>query len=338
MLCQRLCYLAILLAAASLAAAQEQDFSKVQIRTTRLAEGLYVLQGAGGNMTASVGADGVLLVDSEYAALADKIRAALRGLGGAGPGGNAGGSSSGGDPTGSARRDSAVRYLINTHYHYDHTGANAAFARDGATLIAQDNVRARLKTGGTAGNGGSITREVPAVEAAAWPQVTFDHELTVHVNGDDVGAVHYPAAHTDGDTIVYFSKPATVAMGDIYVRYGFPFIDINAGGTVQGMIAACEDVLKRVPADARVVPGHGEVGGVADLREYVQMLKDTTAAVAGALKAGKTLAQMKQERILGRWSERYSPPKAFVDTDAFTETLYNSLRQGHVARHGSRPR
>jgi glyoxylase-like metal-dependent hydrolase (beta-lactamase superfamily II) len=329
MLCQRLCCLAILLAAASLAAAQEQDFSKVEIRTTRLAEGLYVLQGAGGNMTASVGGDGVLLVDSEYAALADKIRAALRGLGGGGPGASSGSG---------ARRDQAVRYVINTHYHFDHTGANAAFARDGATLIAQDNVRARLKTGGTAGNGGSITREVPAVEAAALPQVTFDHELTVHMNGDDMNAVHYPAAHTDGDTIVFFSKPATVAMGDIYVRYGFPFIDINSGGTVQGMIAACEDVLRRVPADARVVPGHGEAGGVADLREYLQMLKDTSAAVAGALKAGKTVAQMKQERILGRWSERYSPPKAFVDTDAFTETLYNSLRPGHVARHGSRPR
>jgi glyoxylase-like metal-dependent hydrolase (beta-lactamase superfamily II) len=338
MLCQRLCCLAILLAAASLAAAQEQDFSKVEIRTTRLAEGLYVLQGAGGNMTASVGADGVLLVDSEYAALADKIRAALRGLGGAGPGASAGGSGSGGEqPGSSARRDSAVRYVINTHYHFDHTGANAAFARDGATVIAQDNVRPRLQTGGTAGNGGSMTREVPAVEAAGWPQVTFDHELTVHVNGDDAHAVHYPAAHTDGDTIVFFPRTATVATGDIYVRYGFPFIDINAGGSVQGMIAACEDVLKRVPADARVVPGHGEVSGVAELREYLQMLKDTSAVVAGALKAGKTLEQMKQERILGRWSERYSPPKAFVDTDAFTETLYNSLR-GHVARHGSRPR
>jgi len=167
--------------------------------------------------------------------------------------------------------------------------------------------------------------------------VTFNAELTVHVNGDDVRAVHYPNAHTDGDTIVFFPKTATVAMGDIYVRYGFPFIDINGGGSVQGMIAACEDVLRRVPADTRVVPGHGEVGSVADLREYLQMLKDTSAAVAGAVKAGKTLAQMKQERILGRWSERYSPPKAFVDTDAFTETLYNSLR-GHVARHGSRPR
>ena len=333
MLRKRLCFFAILLAATSLASAQEQDFSKVEIRTTRLAEGLYVLQGAGGNMTASVGADGVLLVDTEYAPLADKIRAALRGLGGGGPGGPASN-----PPGNSARSDGAVRYAINTHYHFDHTGANAAFAADGATVIAQDNVRARLITGGTAGNGGSLTREVPAVEAAALPRVTFDHELTVHVNGEDAHAVHYANAHTDGDTIVFFLRTGAVAMGDIYVRYGFPFIDINSGGSVQGMIAACEDVLRRVPADARVVPGHGEIAGVADLREYLQMLKDTSATVADAIKAGKTLAQMKQEHILGRWSERYSPPKAFVDTDAFTETLYNSLQRGHVARHGSRPR
>jgi glyoxylase-like metal-dependent hydrolase (beta-lactamase superfamily II) len=326
--------LGILLAAASLAPAEEQDFSKVEIRTTRLAEGLYVLQGAGGNMTASVGADGVLLVDSEFAALADKIRAALRGLGD----GGAGGGPTSNPPGSSARSELTVRYVINTHYHYDHTGANAAFAQDGATVIAQDNVRARLLTGGTAGNGGSITRDVPAMEAAALPRLTFDHELTVHVNGDDAHAVHYPNAHTDGDTTVFFLRTGTVAMGDIFVRYGFPFIDVNSGGSVQGVIAACEDVLRRVPADARVVPGHGEVAGVADLREYLQMLKDTSAAVADAIKAGKTLAQMKQERILGRWSERYSPPKAFVDTDAFTETLYNSLRRGHVARHGSRPR
>ena len=339
MLCQRLCYLGILLAAPSLAPAQQQDFSKVEIRTTRLADGLYVLQGAGGNITASVGADGVLLVDDEYAALADKIGAALRSLGGSAPGGStpSDGGSGGTLPGSGARSDQPVRYVIDTHYHFDHTGANGAFARDGATVIAQDNLRARLLTGGTAGNGGSITREVPAVEAAALPQVTFDHELTVHVNGDDVRAVHYSNAHTDGDSIVFFSRTGTVAMGDIYVRYGFPFIDINSGGSVQGMIAACEDVLRRVPADARVVPGHGEVAGVADLREYLQMLTGTSAAVAGALKAGKTLAQMKQERILGPWSERYAPSKGFVDTDAFTETLYNSLR-GHVARHGSRPR
>jgi len=230
-----------------------------------------------------------------------------------------------------------VRYVINTHYHYDHTGGNLSFAQAGATVIGPDNLRARLMTGGTAGNGGSISHEMKPVEPGALPQVSFDHVLTVHVNGEDARAVHYPNAHTDGDAIVFFPHASVVAMGDIYVRYGFPFIDINAGGSVQGMIAACEDVLKIVPADAKIVPGHGELSNVAELRTYVKMLQDTSAAVAGALKSGKTLAQMKSARILGAWSERYSPPKAFVDTDAFTETLYNSLR-GHTARHGPVPR
>jgi len=308
---QRLLCAAIVLAAATAAPAQEQDFSKVEIKTAQLAPNLYLLQGAGANMTASVGADGVLLVDDELAALAPKIRAALRSLGAERP----------------------VRYVIDTHYHFDHTGGNLPFAEAGATVIAQDNLRARLVTGGTAGNGGSVSREIKPSEPGALPQVTFDHVLTVHVNGEDARAVYYPRAHTDGDTIVFFPRASVVAMGDIYVRYGFPFIDINAGGSVQGMIAACEDVLKTVPADAKIVPGHGELSNVDELRTYTQMLKDTSAAVSRALKAGKTLAQMKSERVLGAWSARYSPPKAFIDTDAFTETLYNSLAL-RTPRHG----
>jgi cyclase len=306
---QRFLCAAIVLATA--APAQEQDFSKVEIKTTQLAPNLYLLQGAGGNMTASAGADGVLLVDDEFAPLAEKIRAALKSLGAEKP----------------------VRYVIDTHYHFDHTGGNLPFAQAGATVIAQNNLRTRLITGGTAGNGGSISRDIKPSEPGALPQVTFDHVLTVHVNGEDARAVHYPNAHTDGDTIVFFSGAAVVAMGDIYVRYGFPFIDINSGGSVQGMIAACEDVLKTVPPDAKIVPGHGELANIDELRTYTQMLQDTSAAVAGALKAGKTLAQMKSERILGPWSERYSPAKAFVDTDAFTETLYNSLAR-RTPRHG----
>ena len=307
---------AILLVLGCAARAEEQDFSKVEIKTTQLADGLYLLQGAGGNMTAAVGADGVLLVDDAFAPLAEKIRASLKGLGGG---------------------DRPLRYVINTHYHYDHTGGNKPFAEAGATIIAADQLRSRLMTGGTAGNGGSISHEMKPVEAGALPQITFDHALTVHMNGEDIRAVHYANAHTDGDSIVYFPKAHVVAMGDIYVRYGFPFIDINGGGTVQGMITACIDVLRTVPADSKIVPGHGELAGVDDLRTYLKMLQDTSAAVDAAIKAGKSLAQIKQEHILGAWSERYSPPKAFVDTDAFTETLYNSLNR-RVPRHGGRPR
>lgn len=304
--------LAILLTLTGTALAQDQDFNKVEVKSTQLSPNLYLLQGAGGNVTASVGPDGTLLVDDEFAPLVDKIRATLMGLG---------------------VTNRPVRYVIDTHYHYDHTGGNLPFARGGTTLIAQQLLRSRLASGGTAGNGGSLTREMKPVEAEALPQVTFDRELTVYINGEEVRAVHYPNAHTDGDSIVFFSKGHVVAMGDIFVRYGFPFIDINSGGSVQGMIAACEDVLRTVPADAKVVPGHGEVASVADLRAYLQMLKDTSAAVEKALKAGKSLAQMKREHLLAAWSERYAPPKAFVDADAFIETLVNSLNR-HAPRHG----
>ena len=303
--------LCILLAAADGACAQEQDFSKVEIKTAQLADHLYLLQGSGGNITASVGPDGVLMVDDEFAPLADKIRAALKSLGG----------------------DPHVRFVINTHYHFDHTDGNAPFAQAGAILIAADELRARLVSGGTIGNGATIAREMKAVEGAALPAVTFDRELTVHLNGEDVRAVHYAHAHTAGDSIVYFPQAKAVAMGDIYVRSGFPFIDLNGGGSVQGMIAACETVLAAVPADTKVIPGHGELASIEDLRTYVKMLKDTSAAVAKAVKAGKTLAQMKQQHLLSAWSGAYSPPKAFIDTDAFTDTLFNSLN-AHAARHG----
>jgi len=312
---QRPLCLSILLALAVGARAQEPDYGKVEIRTAQLAEGVYLLQGAGGNMTAAVGADGVLLVDDEFAALTDKIRAALKGLGAG---------------------ERPVRYVINTHYHFDHTGGNLPLAQAGATLIAQDQLRARLLSGGTAGNGGSIAREIKPAEPGALPQVTFDHELTVHLNGEDIQARHYANAHTDGDAIVFFARAHVIAMGDIYVRYGFPFIDINGGGSIQGMIAACSDVLRSAPADAKIVPGHGELANLDELRTYLKMLEDTSAAVSAALKAGRTLAQMQQAKILGAWSERYSPPKAFVDTDAFTETLYYSLKP-RVLRHGGRP-
>jgi cyclase len=301
----------LLAAAAALASAQEQDFSKVEVRATKLADNLYLLQGMGGNITASAGPDGVLLVDDEFAPLADKIRATLRAQG----------------------ADKPVRFVVNTHYHFDHTGGNLPFAQAGATVIGSEELRARLMSGGTIGNGATILHAVKPVEPAALPTVTFGHELTVHLNGEDIRVVHYPHAHTDGDSIVYFPRGNTVAMGDIYRRPGFPFIDINGGGGIAGMIDACQAVLKTVPADARIIPGHGEPATVPDLRAYVQMLQDTRAAVAKAIQAGKTLAQMKQEHVLGAWSAQYSAPQAFIDTDAFTDTLFNSLT-AHAARHG----
>lgn len=301
----------LLLGLVSALNAQQEDFSKVEIKSTPLAAHLYLLEGAGGNIAALTGADGVLLVDDEFGALAEKIRTALQPV-------------SAGQP---------VRFVINTHYHFDHTDGNLVFAQSGATVIAQENLRTRLARGGTIGNGGSIAREVPAAIPGALPTLTYAHELTLHLDGEDVRVHHYAHAHTDGDSVVFFPAARAVHMGDIFVRYGFPFIDTNGGGNVRGMIEACEDVIRTVPEDTQVIPGHGAVASVADLREYTKMLRETSTRVAQALAAGKTLKRMKEEKLLGAWSDRYAPPKAFVDTDAFTESLYNSLA-APTARHG----
>jgi len=287
---------------ASSAFAQQQDFSKVQIKVTKVSGNIYMLEGSGGNIAASVGDDGIVIVDDQYAPLADKIAAALKNIG---------------------VTDKPVRFVINTHYHGDHTGGNAPFANKGATVIAQDNVRKRLASGGKAGNGSSITMDVKPAEQGALPIITFDHDVTVHLNGEDIRALHFPAGHTDGDSIIFFPKANVVHMGDDYVRYGFPFIDVTSGGSVQGMIAACEKVIPMLPPDVKVIPGHGQLSTLDEMREYTQMLKQTTAAVEAALQKGSTLDQMKKDKVLAAWDKKYSGQ--FITTDIFIETLYNSL-------------
>jgi cyclase len=291
-----------LLGFAVLAAAQNQDFSKVQIKVTKVSGNIYMLEGSGGNIAASVGEDGIVIVDDQYAPLADKIAAALKGIG---------------------VTDKPVRFVINTHYHGDHTGGNAPFASNGSTVIAQDNVRKRLQTGGTAGIGTAMTVDQKPAPKEALPIITFDHDVTVHLNGEDIRALHFPAGHTDGDAIVFFPKANVVHMGDDFVRYGYPFIDVNSGGSVQGMIAACEKVAAELPADVKVIPGHGQLSTLSDVREYSAMLKETSAAMQAAIQSGKTVDQMKKEKILATWDKKYGA--GFITPDLFIETLYNSL-------------
>jgi len=250
-------------------------------------------------------------VDDQFAPLAEKIQASLKSLG---------------------VTDKPVRFVINTHYHGDHTGGNAPFANAGSTVIAQDNVRKRMASGGTAGNGGSIHIENKPTEKAALPIITFEHDVTVHLNGEDIRALHFPAGHTDGDSIIFFPKNNVVHMGDDFVRYGFPFIDVSSGGSVQGMIAAMEKATAQLPADVKVIPGHGQLSNLDDVRAFTTMLKETSAAVQKALDAHKTLEQMKQEKILEPW-KKWSGD--FVNTDAFVETLYNSLTgtKGEFLKH-----
>lgn len=298
-------------ASAAAARGQDQDFSKVQIKATKVSGNIYMLEGAGGNIAASIGEDGIVIVDDQFAPLADKIQSALKALG---------------------ITDKPVRFVINTHYHGDHTGGNAPFSNSGSTVIAQDNVRKRMQAGGVAGNGGSIKMENKPAEKAALPIITFEHDVTVHLNGEDIRALHFPSGHTDGDAVIFFPKNNVVHMGDDFVRYGFPFIDVASGGSVQGMIGAMEKATAELPPDVKVIPGHGALSNLDDVRAFTKMLKETSAAVQKALDQHKTLEQMKQEKILGPW-EKWSGD--FIKTDAFIETLYNSLtgKKGEFHQH-----
>ena len=300
--------LTALLAGAALSSAQDEDFSKVQIKVTKVAGNVYMLQGEGGNIAASVGEDGIVLVDDQYAPLADKIQAALKGI-----------------------TDKPIRFIINTHYHKDHTDANEFFQKQ-APIIAHDNVRKRLEEGGTAGNLGSIKFDAKPQPKAALPILTFDHDVTIHLNGEDIHVMHLQNGHTDGDSVIFFPKSNVVHMGDDFLRIGFPFIDLAGGGSVRGLIVALEEITPKLPPDVRVIPGHGVISNLDDVRVYVKMLKETLAVVEQGVKQRKTLDQLKQERVLEPWKEWSGE---FISSDAFVETLYNDLtgKPGTFIKH-----
>ena len=296
----------VFLLAASAAFAQQQDFSKVQVKVTKVAGSVYMLEGAGGNIGVSVGDDGIVIVDDQFAPLADRIQAALKGI-----------------------TDKPVRFIINTHWHFDHTGGNGYFGKQG-TIIAQDNVRERLAAGGKI-----LGMEVKPASRAELPIITFNDRLTVHANGEDIRAIHFPHGHTDGDSVIFFPRSNVVHMGDDFVTYGFPFIDLESGGSVRGMIAACEKVLATVPADVKVIPGHGGLSTVAELKPYVAMLKDAAARVEKGIKAGKTAGELKAEKVLAGY-ESWGGEGKFVTTDKFIDTLYDDLtgrKGGEVVKH-----
>ncbi len=275
---------------------QQPDYSKVEIKVQKVSGTVYMLEGLGGNIGASVGEDGIVIVDDEFLPLADKIEAALKGI-----------------------SDKPVKFVLNTHWHGDHTGGNPHFGEK-APIIAQENVRKRLASGGK-----TMFGEVPPASKAALPVITFEDNVSVHLNGEDIRAIHIPKGHTDGDSVIFFPQSNVVHMGDDFFNgQMFPFIDIASGGSVQGMIAGGEKVLAETPDDVKLIPGHGPLGSKDDLRKFIAVLKETSAAVQAGIKKGKTLDQLKKEKVLAKWD---SWGQAFIKTDVFTEILYDSLTQ-----------
>jgi len=275
--------------------AQQTDYSKVQIKATKVAGNVYMLEGAGGNIGVSVGADGILIVDDEFAPLADKIRASLKALG-----------------------QGKLRFILNTHWHGDHTGGNVAFGPD-APIIAHDNVRKRLSTEQRSEFFKSTT---PASPKEALPVITFDQSLSVHFNGEEIRAIHFPHGHTDGDSVIFFSKSNVVHLGDDFFAGSFPFVDLESGGSVEGLVKNIEELLGKIPAGAKLIPGHGPISTLDDLKSYHHMLVETTSIVRQKIAAGKTLEQIKSEGLPAEWKPWGA---GFIKTDMWIEIVYRSL-------------
>ena len=292
----------LLLAAAftvlpSLSASAQQDFSKVEVKSEKLADGVFMLTGAGGNIGVSAGADGVFLIDSQYAPLTDRIKAAIAGI-----------------------STQPVRFLLNTHWHGDHVGGNENLGKTGVVIVAHENVRKRMSQEQFIK---AFNSKVPASPAAALPLVTFVDSISFHVNGDDMDAFHVPPAHTDGDAMVYFRKANVLHMGDTFFNGMYPFVDVSTGGSIAGMIAACERGLAMGDASTKIIPGHGPSGNKSDLKAFRDMLAASRDAVAPLVKAGKTLDEVKAAKPTAAFDEKWG--KGFLSPDSWTSILYADL-------------
>src|SRR6266498_1926682 len=271
----------------------QNDLSKVEIKSTQVAGNIYMLEGAGGNIGVSVGADGILIVDDEFAPLADKIRAALKTLG-----------------------EGKLKFIFNTHWHGDHTGSNAVFGPE-APIIAQTNVRKRLAEGATVRG-----QEVKPAPKEALPVITFDQSLSVHFNGEEIRVIHFPHGHTDGDSVIFFTNSNVIHMGDHFFAGRFPFVDLEGGGSVEGYAKNVGDVIAKLPEGAKIIPGHGPLSGADDLKLFHRMLLETTDIVRKKMAAGKKLEQIKSEGLPEEWK---SWGAGFIKTDLWIETIHRSL-------------
>ena len=286
-------------AAAATPAPNTQAFSRV----VDLGQGVSMLMGQGGNLGLSVGEDGVFMIDDQYAtnAIANltKIEELAKGK---------------------------PKYLVNTHWHFDHAGGNEVFAKAGATVFASDAVRKRLTA-----EVKSVNRQGVASEPApreAWPVVTFVDGVDFHLNGQTIRAIRTPLpAHTDGDVFVYFVEADVLHMGDTYMKDRYPFVDTGSGGTQAGFIAAIRKALEIARPTTKVIPGHGELATKADLQAALAMHEGARAAVQAQIDAGRTLEQTIAAKPLAQWTPRFGPAGGFITDDAYVTVIYNELRK-----------
>ena len=283
----------ILLFTSSLAVTA-QNFDSVNIKTTKVAGSVYMLEGSGGNIGVLIGKDGVILVDDQFAPLSEKIKKAIASI-----------------------SDKPVKFVINTHFHGDHSDGNRVFGSEGSIIVAHENARKRLSTDYFYK---TYKQEQKAMSYEGLPKITFAQSLNFNMNGETVHVIHIINAHTDGDAAIYFKESNVLHTGDAFVRYGLPFIDDDGGGTIDGMINGAEQMMKMINDETRIIPGHGQISSKKDLQDYKNQLQTIRNRIADGIKAGKTVDQIISS----------DPTKEFTtgyDKIFFVQSVYNSLKK-----------
>ena len=281
------------------AAPPPPDFSKVEIKTTDLGDHVYMLEGQGGNITVAVAKDGIIMVDGEYAPLHDKIKAAIATV-----------------------SNQPIKYLINTHFHGDHTGGNEPFAKDGVAIVSEVNVKNRLAAGTTNGLTGAKT---PPAPPAALPSKTYTGSFKIRLNGRVADLKHIANAHTDGDTYIWFKTTNVLSTGDTFTNGRYPNIDFANGGNIKGMIAATDAYLKLTNAKTRIVPGHGPIADKAALTEYRTMLVTARDRMAKLVKEGKSEDEVVAAKPFADLDVKWAPTE--LASKNFVRVVYHSLAE-----------
>ncbi len=287
----------MLASAISFGAKAQNNMDDVTIEVQELRGGIYALFGRGGNIGASIGEDGIFLIDDQFAPLTDKIKAALAGI-----------------------SDQPVKFVINTHWHGDHTGGNENLGKEGSIIVAHDNVRVRMK----ASDMDRVAKgEMDMIRKDALPVITFNDELSFHLNGTEARSIHISNAHTDGDSIIHFAEYNIVHMGDTFFNGRFPFIDVNSGGSVDGALNAIDAVLTLSNDDTMIIPGHGPIANKGDLQAYRDMIQTVRDRVAEMKGNGMSLEQVNAAGPANDYAEKWS--WNFISAERFVGAIYSSL-------------
>lgn len=276
----------------------QQNLDTVKIRPVKVAENIYMLKGSGGNIGVFIGKEGTLMIDNQFAPLSNKINGAIKTL----------------DP-------GEIKFLINTHIHGDHSGGNENFKRMGAIIIAHDVVRERMSKEQV---NKALNRVTPPREKDALPVITFANKLNFHLNDENIELIHFDPAHTDGDVAVHFKKANVYHTGDMFVRYGYPFIDVSSGGTVDGFISSLDKMLAMMDDNCKIIPGHGEVCTKADLKTFRDKIADIRDQIAAALKKGKKVEDIPAMGITDKYEADWG--KGFVKGKDFVLLIANDLK------------